>query len=160
MATIKPLYGSNGQGITVTLASLSSASARASATIDNTTNLFDDVLVQLIIKSGASGVTSTGVVNVYAAGSVDGGTTFAENATGSDAGITLTVPPNAKLIGQINMVATAHTYYSEPFSVASAFNGVLPQKFVIIVENQSGGAFDATEANHTKQYQGVQYQSV
>lgn len=160
MATIKPLYGSSGQAVTVTLASLANASARASNAIDNTSNLYDDVLFQLYVKSGASGVTATGVVNVYAAGSTDGGTTYAEGATGSDAAITLTSPPNVKLIGQINVVANATTYKSEPFSVAAAFNGILPQKFVIIVENQSGGALDSTEGNHTKQYQGVQFQSV
>lgn len=155
MSNIQTSYGAQAQAITITLASLANAAARASAAIDNSVNLFLDALVQLVLKSGAASVVATGFVNIYAVGTTDGGTTYGEGATGSDAAITLTVPPNARLIGVINMVAVATTYKSEPMSVAAAFGGVLPQKWAIIVENQSGGSFDAVEGSHAKQYQGV-----
>lgn len=160
MSTIKPLYGSNGQAITCTLASLANAAARASTAVDNTGSLYLDALVQITVKSGASSVSSTGVVNIYAYGTADGGTTYAEGITGTDAGITLTSPPNLLLIGSINVVANATTYKSEPFSVAAAFGGVLPDHWGIVIENQSGAALDATEGNHKKVYQGLQMQVV
>lgn len=152
---LKLKFGTNGQTLTCTLASLANNGARGSTAVDNTSNLYSDVLLLLKIKSGASGVTSTGYVNVYAYGTVDGGTTYSEGFAGSDAGITLTSPPNVRLIGVIAMVATSTTYYSPVMSVASAFGGVMPDHWGIIVENKSGGAFDSTEGNHAKLYQGV-----
>jgi hypothetical protein len=159
MSSIKTAYGSNGQAVTVTLASLTTGSARASTAIDNTSNLFVDALFQLVIKSAGSSTSSTGYVNVYAAGTADGGTTYGNSATGSDAAITLTSPPNVRLIGSLNVVANSTTYKSNPMSVAAAFGGVLPDHWVIIIENQSGGTLDSTEGNHLKVYQGV-YASV
>jgi hypothetical protein len=156
---IKSNYGSGNQAITVTLASLANAARRASTAIDNTTNLFLDALVQLKIKTGASGVLATGYVEVFAYATADpSGPTYAEAATGSDAAITLTVPPNLKLIGILNVVANATSYVSEPLSVAAAFGGVLPAKWGIVIGNQSGAALDSTEGNHAKFYQGVQQQ--
>ena len=90
---------------------------------------------------------------LYAYGTVDGGTTYTEGATGSDAAITLTSPTNARIIGIINIVANSTTYTGGPFSVAAAFGGTLPQKWGIIVLNSSGGTFDASTAS--VEYQGV-----
>ena len=151
---LEPKYGTNNQSITCTLASLGNGSARASTAIDNSSNLFDDILVSLSIKSGASAVSSAGVVNVYAGGTVDGGSNYTEGATGTDAAITLTVPPNLRLIGQINVVANATTYKGGPFSVKAAFGGEIPDHVVIVIENRSGAALDSTEGNHAKIYQG------
>lgn len=160
MSLININYGTNGQLITVTLASLASGSARASTAVDNTTNLFIDALVQVQIKSGAASTVATGYVNIWAYGTTDGGTTYTEGATGTDAAITLTSPSNLKLIGVVNVVANATTYKSSPFSVAQAFGGILPQKWGIVIENQSGGSLDSTEGNFIKEYQGIQGQVV
>ena len=160
MATdLKAKFGTSNQSITITLASLGSGSSRASTVIDNSSNVFLDALVFLNIKSGASGVSSTGYCSVYAYGTSDGGTNYTENASGSDAAITLTAPTNLRLIGVVNVVANATTYKAGPFSVAQAF-GVLPEKWGIVVTNGSGAALDATEGNHLKIYQGVLAQSV
>lgn len=156
---LKNKYGTSNQAITCSLApggtGLVNAGARQSTAIDNTTNLFQDALVHVKVKTGGSGVTSTGTVNVYAVGTADGGTTYTEGASGSDASITLTVPPNARLIGVINAVANATTYNGGPFPVASAFGGVLPDHWAIVIENKTGGTLDTTEGNHGKWYQGV-----
>lgn len=152
---LKAKFGSNGQTFTVTMASLANNSARQSTEIDNSSNLFHDALVFLKVKTGASGTTSTGTVNVYAYATVDNGTTRTENAGASDAAITLTAPPNARLIGIVNAVANSTTYYGGPFSVATAFGGVLPEKWGIVVENKTGGTLDSTEGNHAKLWQGV-----
>lgn len=159
---IKIKYGSSNQAITCQLApsgtGLANNGARASTAIDNTTNLFADALVSVQVKTGGSGVSSTGTVNVYAYGTSDGGTTYTDGATGSDAAITLTSPPNARLIGVINCVANATTYKGGPFSVAAAFGGSLPDHWGIVIENKTGAALDTTEGNHLKTYQGVQSQ--
>lgn len=152
---IKNKYGTSNQTITVTMASLASAAARASTAVDNSTNVFSDALVSIITKTNAAGTTATGTVNIYAYGTADGGTNYSEAATGTDAAITLTSPPNVRLIGSLNTVANATTYKAGPFSVAYAFNGVLPDHWGIIVENKSGAALDATGGNHSAVYQGV-----
>lgn len=157
---IKEKFGANGQTITITVASLANNSARQCTVIDNSTNVFLDALVQLKLKTAAASTSATGYVNVYAFGTVDGGTTYTENAGATDAAITLTSPPNAVLIGRINCVANATTYYSSPMSVAAAFGGVLPEKWGIIVENKTGATLDATAGNHAVKYQGVLNQSV
>jgi len=160
MATFKSQYDSNNQAITITLASLGNGASQQSASVDNSTNQYLDVLVQLVIKSGASAVSATGYVNVYAYGTADGGTDFAEGCTGNNTGLQLTSPTNLRLIGTVNVVANATSYTSEPMSVAAAFGGVMPQKWGIVVENESGAGLDATEGNHKKFYQGVWGQSV
>ena len=160
MSIIKSYYGSNGQAITVTLASLTNGSARASTVVDNTTNLFLDALVFLNVKTGASGTGATGHVDIYTYGTVDGGTNYTENASGSDSSITLVSPSNARLIGIVNAVANAVTYKGGPFSVAAAFGGVLPDHWGLIIVNSSGGTLDGTEASHLKVYQGIQNQVV
>lgn len=158
MSTVKALFGTSNQAITVTLASLTNGSARASTAIDNSANLFLDALVQMKIKTGGASTTAVGVVNVYAYGTSDGGTTYPEANGGTDGAVTLVVPTNLRLIGQINCVANATTYTSEPMSVAQAFGGILPQLWGIVVVNNTGGTLDATEGNHLKIYQGVQQQ--
>lgn len=159
MSVIKQLYGTNGQTMTCTLASLTNNSCRGAAAVDNTSDLFYDVLVQLKIKSGAASTSSTGYVNIYAYGTTDGGTSYPEGA-GTDTGLTLTSPTNLRLIGILNVVANATTYISEPMSVAAAFNGVMPDHWGIAVENKTGGTLDSTEGNHAKLYQGVKQQVV
>ena len=157
--TFKPLYGTQGVALTITLASLGNTSARASTAVDNTSNLYLDALIAVKIKSGASGTAATGVVNVYAYGTVDGGTTYTEGATGTDAAITLTVPTNARLIGVLNVVANATTYIGT-YSLAEAFGGIAPQKWGIIIDNESGAALDSTAGNLFVEYQGIQVQGV
>lgn len=147
-------FGTSNQSITCTLASLASAAARASTAIDNTTNVFEDLLVQLTLASAASGVSATGIVNIYATGTADGGTSYGESATGTDAAITLTSPTNLKLIGALNVVASSKTYVSSPMSVAAIFGGVVPDHVVIVVQNLSGAAL----VSGSLKYQGVQHQ--
>ena len=159
MSTQKLVYRANNQAITITLASLANNGQRSSLAIDNTTNLDLDAMVVLKVKSGASSVSATGYVNIYAYGSADAGSTYPEGA-GTDAGVTLTAPPNLKLIGVLNVVANATSYQSEPMSVASAFNGVLPDHWGIVVENKTGAALDATEGNHAKFFEAIQAQLV
>lgn len=157
-ADVKEKFGASNQAITCTVTSLANGGARASSAIDNSANLYFDELVFVKIKSNAAGTSATGTVNVYAYATADGGTTYTESATGSDAGITLTSPPNARLIGVINVVANSLTYNAGPFSVAAAFGGVLPDHWGIIIENKTGAALDASIGSAW--HQGILAQSV
>lgn len=157
MASVKQAFG-GATGITITLASLASSATvgRESASVDNTTNLYLDALVQVKIKTGAGAPANDKAVYVYIAGSVDNGTTWPDPATGADASITITSTSNTLKLGAvINVVSAATNYISEPISVASLFGGSMPTKWSIVVINFAGQALDTTEANHTKQYNGV-----
>ncbi len=135
----KPLPGTANQSITITIDGLTNNGQRQGVAIDNTTALLEDALVRVKIVAPASGTLATGVVNVYAYGTVNGGTDYCDSASGADAAITLTVPPNMNLIGVINVVANGVTYPSKKFSVAKAFDGIMPDHWGIVIENKTGG---------------------
>ena len=143
---------------TITLASLTNNSARESTAVDNTSALYLDALVRLQIKLQAG--SPSGTINIYAYGSEDG-SNYGDNATGSDAAVTMRSPTNLVLIGVINTPTSgALTYKSQPMTVARAFGGVLPRKWGIVVENKCGITFDATEGNHAKAYTGIYMESI
>lgn len=158
MSDFKSKYGANGQAITVTFTSLANNGARQSTPVDNSSNLYLDALVSVKVKSAGSSTSAAGYVNVYAYGTTDGGTTYGGVTGTTDGAVTLTSPPNVRLIGVINVVANSTTYESGPFSVASAFGGVLPEKWGIVIENKSGATLDASIGSAW--YQGIQQQSV
>lgn len=158
MADIKVAYATS-TSITCTLASLASSATagRESTAIDNSTNKYHDAIVQLSVKLASGTPANDKAVYVYAYGSEDG-TTYTDNATGSDAAVTLRNPPNAKLIGTIPCPDSgAVTYEGQPMRVAPAFGGLLPREWGIIVRNYTGVAFDSTEGNHAKTYTGIYY---
>jgi hypothetical protein len=144
MSIIKPQYGTQNQPFTCTFTSLANNGARSSTPVDNTADLALDALVQVKVKTSASALV-TPYVNVYAYGTADGSTYGGGEANmGTDAAVTLTSPPNIRLIGTINTPAVSTTYVSGPFSVAAAFGGVLPEKWGIVIENKTGQALDAS----------------
>ncbi len=157
MSSILEAFGTSNQAITCTFTSLANNGQRQSTVIDNSSNLFLDALVVVTVKSAAASTSSTGYVNIYAYGTVDGGTSYTDGATGTDGTITLTAPPNMRLIGVISVVANSTTYIGGPFSVAAAFGGILPQKWGIVVENKSAATLDASTG--AAKYQGM-YQTV
>jgi len=158
MAVIKPYYGTAGQAITITLNSLANNAFRASLAIANTQ--WRDVLVQLIIKTGASGGSSGSVLNVYAYGSADGGSHYSDGIGGTDAVVTPTANPNFVFLGFIACPSNATTYTSHPMNVAHAFGGVMPPNWGIVVENKFGGGLDSTAGNFSAFYQGISDQAV
>lgn len=158
VSNIKAAYGSNNQAITITLTSLANASGtygagRASTAVDNSTNDFLDALVFVKIKTSASALANDKAVYVYAYGTSDGGSSYSDGITGTDAAFTATNPPNVRLLGVINAVATSTTYVGGPFSVAQAFGGQLPDHWGIYVVNFTGQSLDASVGSAW--YQGV-----
>jgi len=152
---IKGKLGTNNQAITISLSSLADDGVRASTAVDNTTNLFLDCLVQLLIHTGNVGVPA-GDKNllVYAYGTANDGTTYSAGATGTDAahgGVAGQLITNAHLMGIIHVDAQNETFESDVFSVASAFGGIVPAKWGIIVKNQVGQTLGTSSAF----YQGI-----
>jgi len=152
---IKEKYGASNVAITATLVGLADDGARESLAVDNTANLFLDVLVQLKINTGNVGApVGDKNVLVYAFGSADNGTTYSGGATGADAaygGVAGQLITNCKMLGIVNVDAQNETFESDVFSIASAFGGVVPAKWGIIVINQIGQVLGASSAF----YQGI-----
>lgn len=152
----KPTYAA-AAAITITLASLGATSGREGTAIDNSTNLYEDVLVFAQLKSNAVSANDT-VAYIYVAGSInDGSDNWPDAVTGSDAAITVNSPTQLKLLGVINFGAAgaaAGTFKGGPWSVAALFGGTLPKKWSIVVVN-SNAALTATGGDHKIIYQGV-----
>jgi hypothetical protein len=154
MADEKEAFGA-ATAITIGVASLAATSARESATVDNTTNKYEDALVQVKLKTGGTTPSNDQCAYIYAWGVIDGTTpTYPDTVTGSDAAITLNSPTQLRLIGVLNMPASSTTYVTEPLSVAQAFGGWLPAKWGIVIQNSSS-ALDATSGNHAVTYSGA-----
>ncbi len=140
MATRNLSYASSAS-ITCTLDSLANGSARECTAVDNGTNKYVDAELYLAIPLAAGTPGSDKAINVYFYASEDG-TNYTDNATGSDAAVTLRSPSN--LLGPF-VIATpdsgALTYKAVVASVARFFGGVLPRKWGFVVENRTGLAF-------------------
>jgi hypothetical protein len=154
MAAVKLSYGTQGQAITITLNSLASSQTvgRASTAVDNTSNLYLDALVSLILPLGAGTPANDKATYVYAYGTTDG-SNYSEGVSGSDASFTINNPSGLKMIGVIPMPTGGITYNGGPYSVAQAFGGVLPEKWGIVVVNYSGLALASSGCSAN--YQGA-----
>jgi hypothetical protein len=152
----KPQYGLSNQPVTITLASLANGSARASTAINNSATLYEDVYFFVKVTTAASSVSSTGYVNVYGYGSVDGGVTYPEGITGTNSAPTLSNPPNLVLLAQVNANANSKTFTAGPFSFCRLYGlDRLPQRWGLVVRNNTGAALNSTAGNHAITYQGV-----
>lgn len=166
--TNRPMFEGSAS-LALTQTSLATGSTRESATKANasTTGDFDQLAQLTFTLASGSPSTASGAakVNLYAAGSVDGGTRWpilqltsgATKATGAgDAAIgALSSPTNLVLVGTFQLQSTTssgeRTFRTEVYSIAAAFGGVLPPAFSLFVENKSGVAFSASTAT-TAQY--------
>lgn len=162
MSTLKPAYGSSTAITWTSAATLASGSASGCAAIDNTSNLYVDLMVTILATLASGTPTAGGAVYVYVAATEDGSTWTGTNAasldnyTGSDAAVTLqspsvfagpfTIPtPNGGLLARKVIP-----------SIARLAGGVLlPRKIGLIAQNSTGLAFTAFSAT----YSGLQYQS-
>ena len=143
MATVKLGYATN-TAITVTLNSLASSQTvgRASTKVDNTTNLYVDALVSLILPLASGTPANDQAIYVYGYGSTDL-VNYTEGVTGTDAGFTIRNPTELSLLGVVPVPTGAVTYNAGPMSVAAAFGGLLPAWWGIVVVNYTGLAFDS-----------------
>lgn len=123
---------------TFTIASLANGAGRASGEIDNSSNLYIGAVLHLKIKTGASGVSATGYVEIYLLRSNDG-TSYDDAYAGSDAAYT---PVNAERIGIMAAVANATTY-EMVIEIPE-----LPEYYAIGIYNATGAALDSTAGSH------------
>jgi len=118
MATFKPQYGSK-TSVTIGLNSLANGNVATSNTIDNSTNLYQDYLIEITISGTAS---STAWLDVRLLPSMDG-TNFGTWENG--------IP-----LGTIDLSQNNQTAY---FSVLNAMFQA-PKYFKIAVRNNTGNA--------------------
>lgn len=165
MADIKLAYGAASDA-TITLASLGSdtnlLAGRESAEIVNTSTLALDYLVSGKITAGTS-PTASRSIEVWAVGSWDG-TTWPDVFDGTDSAETITSADiKASVCRLLAAMATANTsdrtYHFGPVSVAAAFGGVVPPKFVVFVTHSTGVNLNSTGSNHQIRLQPV-YETV
>lgn len=141
MADIKLSYGSTTSITASSLPTLGSTSTTTSSTVDNTTNLYVDALLEFVFTT-ATGVSSTGTVEVWGKASVD-------NSDFDD-------DVNDRLIGIVVMSGTGIQTRKRIFQLGHAFGGSLPPYWQIRVVNSAGAAFTAGTLN----YRGILMQSV
>jgi hypothetical protein len=161
MADLKLSYPA-ASDLTITLASLASDTSlltgRESATIDNSSNLYLDYLISGKITAGTS-PTASRSIEVWAVGSWDG-TNWPDVFDGTDSAETITSADiKASVCRFVAAMATANTsdrtYHFGPVSIAAAFGGTLPPKFVLFVTHSTGVALNSTAGNHQIRIQPV-----
>ncbi len=160
MGDIKANYGGSNQAMVITMNGLANDAKRESTAVDNAVNCFLDALVQVKIATNTTSDSSGDKsVYVYAYGTSDGGTSYSGNASGSDAAFG-TEPQqldNCKLIGLIYGPTKNKIYESDLMSIASAFGGLLPQRWGIIVHNRTGQTLKSSDCSAF--YQGTYAQA-
>ena len=148
MADIKLKYQSATQGLNVaSFNSLAGGTYTASDAVDNQSDLFIDVMVEITVADMVEAGNKQLVV--YVIDSVDG-TKYSDYQS--------TNPQGMRLLGVVPMNGTGP--WRSPFmSLASAFSGVVPPKWKVIVYNDNSSTALAGSGN-SAQYRGVHYQSV
>ena len=158
MATVKISYASP-TFVNCTIASLASSStlARSSASIDNSSNLYDDALLYLSVKVSGTAIGQDKAVYVYVYGA--GGTSQLgsdKENVGTDASVNLEVPTN--LLGPVVIACpgTARNY-TTVFPIAPFFSGRMPKTWGFVVRNSTNQLLDPNESYHQKHYTGITY---
>ena len=146
---VKQAYGST-QTLTVTnLHSLASSATVCwnGAVIDNTSDLYRDAIVGVVIDFANTTPASDKAVYVYAYGGIESGV-YTQPFAGTEGTVTLTnistTGQNQRLIGVVAYETQDAVIESQPMSVAAAFGGELPPFWGIVICNLSGAAFAAS----------------
>ena len=142
--------------LTFTLNGLSNGATQYSTSVSSTSTAthFLDALVTASCFV-ATAPTSDQAVYFFVYGTVDGGTTFTDNVTGTD-GVLTTGRRNARSLGVLSMTSPNVVTRGGPWSVAQAFGGVLPQQWGVIAVNSTGTYLSNANNNANE----VKYQHV
>lgn len=128
-----------------------------STAVDNTTNLYLDILIAGKVTAGTS--PTAGTIEVHAVGISDD-TTWPDvfDGVASAAQINSADIKNAicRPIAFLTTDTTSNrTYPFGPVSVANLFGGTLPKKFVVWATHSTVAALNATAGNHAVYLTGV-----
>jgi len=159
MATVVTITYAADEAITVTTwHSLAADDWATSSMFDNTSNNYVDVLVGGGMSIAGTSWAAGDTWEVYVSARYDTDTVSYTGGIGttfdaSDSILTEDtefIPTNLRLLDVGNVEATAPTtdqvYNWGPLSVAAAFGGILPQKFILVLHNNSAaGAMDSDE---------------
>ena len=147
------------QTMTVTnLHSLASSATAGwqSAVVDNTSDLFQDALVQIVLDFANTAPANSRGVFVFAYGGIESGV-YANPASGSEGTITLvdvtTTAQQLRQIGFLPYTTQDEVSESGALSVAAGFGGILPPFWGLVLMNHSGAALAAS--GNTVKYRGV-----
>ncbi len=155
MADIKPFYPSI---ITPTITIAGLASDTSLLIGQQSTSITTDALDYAIrgkFRTGTNPTTGR-VIELWAVGSWDGGTTWPDAFGATNAGRTIASAENklqiCRPVASISTVATSDRDY--PFScesLAAVFNGKLPKSWVLWLTHSTVAALNATAGNHSIQ---------
>ena len=168
MTTVTVNYGAKttitcGLATTPLASSANLNAGRESDQIDNSTNKFDDALVEGMVTVGTTPTTNTSII-VYAWGSNESLATTAKDVLdGTDSDETITSAGVAA--GFLKRVATMkvdsntsnRAYYFGVDGIAQYFGGVLPKYWGLFVSHNTGVALNSTAGNHAVNYIGIKY---
>lgn len=165
MADFKLKYAASVSLTFTSLASLASSSTLVagaeSAAIDNGTNLYDDIIVGLTIKMGASAPTASMSIEIWVVPAMDDTPTWPDVFDGTDSAETVTsrnVLFGAGFLAKaFTTDATANQEYEGTFSIRDVC-GFVPDQCVIFVTQDSGQAL--ASSGSAFKLTGVTYQSV
>lgn len=138
---------------TMTVTNLHSLANSATAgwqsdAVTNTANLYLDDLFQLTLDFANTAPANSRCAFLFAAHSIDGGTTYTNPATGSEGTITLvnvtTSPQAMPTLGNIPYTTQDEIAESRSLSMAATNCGVLPERYSMALINHSGAALHSS----------------
>lgn len=165
----------NSAVITCTQKTLQTGSARESAVVDNTSNLYDDAELTVLCSVAAGTPTAAGsYINVWLAGSEDGtnwpvflnGLTPITAGGGDAAQGALGSTNNLFFLGAIQCTTSTQATTAAPNNYRQTFSGLgllnMFRKWSVFIENQTGLAFSSLSSttDYVLTYTGVQYQNL
>lgn len=143
MPTVKTNYGAATAFANASnLNSAAAASYQNLGTVENTSNLYLDYLVEVGVTTGASTPSGNQQIVIFAIDSVDG-TNYSDSS----------LDANLVLLGAISVTVASTGYRGKAMSVAAAFGGTCPPKFQVIAKIDDGVALAAS--GNSAQYVGV-----
>ena len=142
-------------------ASTTTGVAASGPATTSTTNNIVDAMVTVTITVGAHTPSASTNILIWAYGSEDG-TTYSGAQSGSiesfgtDSAETIDVDGNNMVfIGSIHCHTASIQYTSKPMSIASAFGGIMPRKWGVVIQNQTGTTLAAS--GHSVDYTEIYY---
>lgn len=134
--------------LTKTLALLANGAGFLSDAVSNATNRYQDILLYVCLKMGATAPTANSLAEIYLVRSDADGT--AEHIDDGETFNSSHVPANAQLIGALRFSGAANEVVKGSFLIHRP-----GPKWGVTVLNRSGQALSSTETDHWVRYIGL-----